>query len=97
MAILEHHDSDIKFKSVNQTIDTKSFLLKTAIDNESDKISQPRFALYISTLVGKDIKTHVQDLSSENEQIILVQCDTDVGEYFHKRRQNFAFINIRFT
>ncbi|CAF0856240.1 unnamed protein product [Adineta ricciae] len=78
MSILKHHGIDIKFKSVNQTIDKKSFLLKTTIDNESDKISQPRFALYISTLVGKDVKTHVQDLSSENEQIILVQCDTGV-------------------
>ncbi|CAF0805827.1 unnamed protein product [Adineta ricciae] len=78
MSILKHRGIDIKFKSVNQTIDTKSFLLKTTINNESDKISQARFALYISILVGKDVKTHVEDLSSENEQIILVQCDTDV-------------------
>ncbi|UJR14781.1 hypothetical protein I4U23_001769 [Adineta vaga] len=76
--VINHDGVAIKFKRTNHIIDKRSFLLKTAIANESEKITEPRFALYISTLVGKGVQSHTQDLSSDNEQIILVKCDNDL-------------------
>ncbi|CAF1381804.1 unnamed protein product [Adineta steineri] len=82
---IHHHGIDIKFKRTSSIIDKTSFLLKTTINNTDDKINEGRIKLYISTLIGNGIENKNSDLSSDSEQIILVQCYSDID--FVKIRQ----------
>lgn len=87
--ILDHHGIDIKFKRTKQIIDRTTFILKTSINNEHDKIDSLRLHLYVSTLVGKDFVDSISDLSSDSEQIMLVQCKGEIGKY----SSNLFFFN----
>jgi len=79
--IIDHHGIPIKFKRTKQTIDKTTFILKTSINNEYDKIDLHRFELYVATLVGNDFIDSISDLSSDSEQIMLVQCKGEIGKY----------------
>ena len=78
--ILKHNGTDIKFKRTKQLIDKTSFILKTSIQNEDDKITPSRMNLYASTLIGNSLTSTTSDCSTDNEQIILVQCNDEIGE-----------------
>jgi hypothetical protein len=86
--ILVHHGIDIKFKRTKQIIDKTSFILKTSITNEQNKIDSLRFDLYVSTLVGNNFVDKISDLSSDSEQIMLVGCKGQIGKFFFFR--NFS-------
>jgi hypothetical protein len=51
------------------------------MNNQQDKIIQSRINLYVATLVGNNIALNISDLSSDSEQIILVQCNDEIGKY----------------
>ncbi|CAF0928899.1 unnamed protein product [Adineta ricciae] len=69
---------NIKFKRTKQFIDKASFVLKTALISEQDKIAQNRIRLYISLLVGNMSHFTLVDLSTANEQVVLVQCNNNI-------------------
>jgi hypothetical protein len=72
--------NDIKFKRTKQLVDRTSFVLKTLINNKQDKITDGRVKLYIALLVGSNISFTINDLSTNNEQVFLIQCDNDIGK-----------------
>ncbi|CAF4315441.1 unnamed protein product, partial [Rotaria sordida] len=83
--IINHHGNDIKFKRTNQIIDKTSFLLKTSIMNEQDKIILSRIELYIHRLIKNNSKSKISDLSTNTEQIILVNCNNEI-DFNHVRQ-----------
>ena len=54
-------------------------MLKTALINEQVKIAENRIRLYISLLVGSTVQFTLVDLSTANEQVVLVQCNNNIG------------------
>jgi hypothetical protein len=85
--------NDIKFKRTKQLVDRTSFVLKTLINNKQDKISEGRVKLYIALLVGSNISFTINDLSTINEQVFLIQCDNDIGKDFLFFFEKFDFID----
>ncbi|CAF2528528.1 unnamed protein product [Rotaria sp. Silwood2] len=85
--VINHHGTDIKFKRTSQIIDKTSFLLKTSINNEHDKINSSRIELYISTLIKNNSINRISDLSTNSEQIILVRCNNEID--FDRVRQAY--------
>ncbi len=81
-SIFSREHFDIKFKRTKQLIDRSSFILKTSINNIQDKIIESRVRLYISLLVGNNISFKIDDISTINEQIFLVQCNHEIGKIF---------------
>ncbi|CAF0879399.1 unnamed protein product [Adineta ricciae] len=71
-------ERDIKFKRTKQFIDKAGFVLKTILINEQDKIAENRIRLYISLLVGNTVQFTLVDLSTTNEQVVLVQCNNNI-------------------
>ena len=80
--ILIRENIDFKFKRTNELADRSNFVLKTLINNEQDKVDVGRIKLYTNLLVGNQVSCKLVDLSSTNEQIILVLCDSVIGEDF---------------
>ncbi|CAM4845808.1 unnamed protein product, partial [Rotaria magnacalcarata] len=64
----------LKFKKINRLIDQQSFLLKSKIDSRRGPISKEKFALYVDALINQ-CSYKLTDLSSQVEQILLIQCD----------------------
>jgi hypothetical protein len=82
-----HENFDIKFKRTKQLIDRTSFKLKTSINNIEEKITESRIRLYISLLVRESVTFTINDLSTMNEQIFLIQCNKEID--FDKVRQQY--------
>ncbi len=81
--IRRQENFDIKFKRTKQLIDRTSFKLKTSMNNIQDKITESRIRLYISLLVRENVTFTINDLSTMNEQIFLIQCDKELGREKH--------------
>ncbi|CAF3757861.1 unnamed protein product [Rotaria socialis] len=64
----------LKFKKINRLIDQQSFVLKSKIDSRRGPISKEKFALYVDALINQ-CSYKLTDLSSQLEQILLIQCD----------------------
>jgi len=79
-SIFSPEDFDVKFKRTKQLIDQSSFILKTSINNIQDKLVESRVRLYTSLLVGNTISFKIDDLSTMNEQVFLIQCNHDIGK-----------------
>jgi len=77
--VLSVENFDIKFKRTDQLIDRYNFILKTSMNDPQDKINENRVQLYTSLLVGGDIKFTIDDRSTMNEQIFLIQCNNEIG------------------
>ncbi len=77
--VLSVENFDIKFKRTDQLIDRYNFILKTSMNDPQDKINENRVQLYTSLLVGGNIKFTIDDRSTMNEQIFLIQCNTEIG------------------
>jgi hypothetical protein len=93
--ILIHKGIDIKFKRTKQLIDKTSFTLKTPITNEKDKIDSSRFELYVTTLVDKNLIDTISDFSSDSEQIMVVQCTSEIGKYSSSIYFSFSLFRFR--
>ncbi len=77
--VLSVENFDIKFKRTDQLIDRYNFILKTSMNDPQDKINENRVQLYTSLLVGGNIKFTIDDRSTMNEQIFLIQCNNEIG------------------
>ncbi len=78
--ILTMFDRDIKFKRTKKLVDKTNFLLKISINNEQDKIPRSRLEFYIDTLIDGSLFDTIWDISTDNEQIVLVQCKGEIGK-----------------
>jgi hypothetical protein len=65
----------VKFKSKDSIVDSTSFLLTTSINGELEKIEDCRIELYVATLVGHKVSSKLFDLSTPEQQVVLVQSD----------------------
>ena len=88
--IIDYRDVDIKFKRTKQIVDKTSFILKLSIAGEGEKIDPFRLELYTGTLVEKSFIDRISDLSTDSEQIMLVQCKCEIGHY-SSVRSKFIF------
>jgi hypothetical protein len=63
---------------MNRIIDSKSFVLKSAIDANRGPITTEKFSTYINQLIDRN-SYKLTDLSLPFEQILLVQCEKIIG------------------
>ncbi|CAF4370003.1 unnamed protein product, partial [Adineta steineri] len=71
--------NNIKLKRTKTVVDQTSFVLKTPINDRQTLLAENRVRLYISLLIGNTVAVTLINLSTTNEQIFLVQCNTNIG------------------
>ncbi|CAF3890016.1 unnamed protein product [Rotaria sp. Silwood2] len=67
----------LKFKRTNPLIDQKSFVLQSRIDSKRGPITKEKFSLYTDLLINH-CPFKFTDLSSAQQQILLIQCDNTI-------------------
>ncbi|CAF2944965.1 unnamed protein product, partial [Rotaria sp. Silwood2] len=73
-----YHGIPLKFKRASSLIDEKGFVLKSTIDSKRGLITIEEFSNYIDVLINQ-ASFKLIDLSSPLEQILLIQCDNNIG------------------
>ena len=71
---------DIKFKRTKQLIDPASFKLTIAASDTNEKVMDSRIRLYVSYLLRNNNSFTIHDLSTTNEQILLVQYPSEISK-----------------
>ena len=69
----------IKFKRTKPSLATSSFLLKLPLNRGEEKVGISDLRTYMDQLVDSRSIDGIIDLSTENEQILQIQYETDIG------------------
>lgn len=72
----------IKCKRTKPMIEKSCFLLKFLNNNNQDTISENRIKLYIDLLMIKHVSYTIVDLSTEDDQMYLIQCENELGKKY---------------
>lgn len=78
--VFPYEGVDIKLKPRKRLFDRSCFLLKTPIDRVEDKILGGRITLYAKALAINGKNLTVTDISTDTEQINLVQSENEIGK-----------------
>ncbi|CAF1511634.1 unnamed protein product [Adineta steineri] len=78
LPIVFFNTNNIKLKRTKTVVDQTSFVLKTPINDRQTLLAENRVRLYISLLIGNTVAVTLINLSTANEQIFLVQCNTNI-------------------
>ncbi len=77
-SVMPYKDLSLKFKRTNPIIDSKSFVLKSTIHPAKGPISREKFNTYVDKLVNSNAYK-LTDLSTQSEQILLIECNKIIG------------------